>query len=507
MRASASPGRLIMVSNRLPFLLSQDEGGAWTLLPGAGGLVSALEPVLRNRGGLWVGWPGTTREVPHLRQLLRNATRDQGYGFRPVILSQREFEDYYQGYANESLWPLFHDLQSHCAFKPEYWHAYRDVNRRFAEVVADSASPADFIWVHDYQLGYVGQALRELGLGNRLGFFLHIPFPPPDIFLKLPERNAFLKALLVFDLLGFQTQRDRRNFVQCVRTLVKNARVRAMGSLHTVQVDDREVNVAAFPIGIDFRSFARRAAASGVADLTRRVRGELAGRQIILGIDRLDYTKGIPQRLEAFRRLLMQHPDVQGRVNLIQVVVPSRRGMLKYEQLKEEIDRLVGEINGQFTRSGWVPVHYIYRSLSPEELLAYYRASDIALVTPLKDGMNLVAKEFCACSVGNDSVLVLSQFAGAAAQLGRHALVVNPYDVEQTAAAIYQAFVMPPEERRVRMRSLRRSVRAQDIFWWVDSFMRAAINKELRDFPILEDYIPERDGPDEVGSSGEPRAH
>jgi trehalose 6-phosphate synthase len=312
--------------------------------------------------------------------------------------------------------------------------------------------------------------------------------------MKLPERQTLLTSLLSYDLVGFQTQRDRRNFIQCVRTLIKNARVRVEENLHVIRTEDLEMRVGSFPIGIDEAAMAARAGSPEVEQRLRSVRHRFEGRQIVLGLDRLDYTKGIPHRLQAFAELLERYPEVRRKIHLFQVVIPSRVGIPQYDQLKVEIERLVGEINGRYSEVGWVPVHYFFRSLDQTELLAFYRAASIALVTPLKDGMNLVAKEFAACCIEEDAVLILSQFAGAAAQLGRAALVINPYDIEQTADAIYTAFRMTAGERRYRMRRLRRNVRDQNVFWWVDSFMRAAIDKELRDFPVLEDYIPEHHG-------------
>ena len=483
--------RLIVVSNRLPYVLKRKPDG-WGLKAGSGGLVTALLPVLRDRGGLWIGWPGVTEPVPQLNDILQEAAADAGYSLKPVLLSSDDYDRYYNGYSNETIWPLFHDMESQCNFDPEYWHAYVKVNRRFAEAVAQEAGPADFVWIHDYQLLDVAHHLREDKNCPDLAFFLHIPFPPPDIFLKLPERQAVLDSLLAYDLVGFQTLRDRRNFIQCVRTLLRGVRVRSEGHLHSIQSAGHETHVGTFPIGIDARDFAERAASPQVEIEYRRILSHFGDRQLVLGIDRLDYTKGIPHRLRAFRDLLERFPEVRGRINLIQVVVPSREGIPRYDDLKHEIDQLVGQINGRFTQMGWVPVHYMFRSLEPRELLAFYRAAQIALVTPLKDGMNLVCKEFCACSIEEDSVLILSQFAGAAAQLGRAALVVNPYDVEQTADAIYNAYRMDAGERKYRMRRLRSNIQSQDVFWWVDSFMRAAIDKELRDFPVLEEYIPER---------------
>lgn len=489
--AAQSTKRLVVVSNRLPYVLEKRNGDRWALKPGSGGLVTALLPVLRNRGGVWIGWPGATEEAADIERVFQEAARGAGYALKPVLLTGDEIDNYYHGYSNESVWPLFHDLQSRCEFNPEYWHAYVRVNHKFAEALAHEYCPDDFVWIHDYQLMDMAHHVREMGCDVDLAFFLHIPFPAPDIFMKLPERHAILNSLLANDLVGFQTRRDRRNFIQCVRTLIKNARVRAEGHLHVVKLEDREMRVGDFPIGIDAKAFAARAAAPEVQELLTRIRSKFEGRQIVLGLDRLDYTKGIPERLRAFANLLERFPEVRGRISLFQVVVPSRVGIPKYDELKVEIERLVGEINGRYAQLGWVPVHYFFRSLEPTELLAFYRAAQIALITPLKDGMNLVAKEFCACSLEEDSVLILSQFAGAAAQLGRAALVVNPYDVEQMADAIYNAFRMSGGERRYRMKKLRRNVQSQDIFWWVDSFMRAAIDKELRDFPVLEEYIPE----------------
>ena len=488
-------GRLIVVSNRLPVVLESD-GGRWRAKPGSGGLVTALLPVLRDRGGMWIGWPGTSDEHAGLDEALAAVAHDAGYALRAVPLNHDEVEKFYQGFANEIIWPLFHDLHSLCNFDPAYWHTYTEVNHRYARIVAENTRPGDFIWVHDYHLMSVAAELRRLGHASRLAFFLHIPFPSLDIFLKLPWRFHILRALLEYDLVGFQTLRDRRNFVQCVRALFDDVAVHGKGQVLTLRANGHELRIGSFPISIDYQAFARHAADPEVTALAATLRDALPNRQLILGVDRLDYTKGIPHRLEAFRNALTYYPDLHERVTLIQVVVPSREDIPQYHELKTDIERLVGEINGQFTRpGGWVPVHYVFRSLRRADLLAYYRAAQIALVTPLKDGMNLVAKEYCACSIEEECVLILSEFAGAAAQMQKGALLVNPYDIEGVADAIVRAFHMPAEERRARMRRLRRGVREQDIFWWVDSFLRAAIAKDLSAFPLPADYAPR----DELG--------
>ena len=494
--SSGPSQRLIVVSNRLPYTLAKKKG-EWTLKPGSGGLVTALLPVLRDRGGVWIGWSGATGKSASLDDAFGRVSRGTGFKLKPIALTAEEVDQYYHGYSNESIWPLFHDLQTTSVFDPVYWRTYVKVNRKFALAVAEETDEDDFVWVHDYQLMDVAHHLREAGRKANLAFYLHIPFPSPDIFMKLPERQAVLSSLLAYDLVGFQTQRDRRNFVQCVRVLVKNAQVRIENQLHVVRVDDNLTRVGSFPIGIDANTMAQAAASPEVEEMYQGIKARSGDRQTIFGLDRLDYTKGIPERILAYANMLERFPELRRRLHLFQVVVPSREGIQKYDELRTEIERLVGHVNGRFADIDWVPIRYLFRSLTKTELLAFYRAADIALITPLKDGMNLEAKEFCACNLEEDAVLVLSQFAGAAAQLGRAAMVVNPYDVEQTADALYHSFRMTPSERRYRMRRLRKNVRTQDVFWWVDSFMRAAIDRELHDYPVLHEYIPEHyEGPE-----------
>jgi len=483
---------LLVVSNRLPFVFDREADGSWRAKGGAGGLVSALVPVLRNRGGTWIGWPGTADTGEGLEAAVTGAGERSGFALKPVMLSDDEVQGFYQGFANEVIWPLFHDLQMLCVFKPEYWRTYKEVNRKFAQAVLAAGSPNDFVWVHDYHLMNVALEARALGCRARLGFFLHIPFPSPDIFFKLPWRQPLLHALLQYDLIGFQTLRDRRNFMQCLRMLVPEVEVQGKGLVITVRAGARETRVGSFPISIDYAAFARQAAAPEVAQRAQELHRLLPNRELMLGVDRLDYTKGIPERLHAFANALDRYPELRERVSLIQVVVPSRVDIPEYHELKARIEQLVGEINGRFVRpGGWVPIWYVYSSLTRTDLLAYYRAADIAFITPLKDGMNLVAKEYCACSIEEDCVLILSEFAGAAAQLERWALLVNPYDIESVADTIRRAHTMTREERAGRMRRMRRAVREHDIFRWVDSFLQAAIARDLTAFPAPDDYVPE----------------
>lgn len=492
MSANQEDGRrLIIASNRLPVVLARDGDGSWRVTPGSGGLVTALAPVLRNRGGVWIGWNGVVQEDGgDDRDLLTSLSGTAGYTLEPVPLSAEERDDHYCGFSNEIIWPLFHDLVYHANFEPRYWRAHVAVNRKFAAAIAQQPGGDRFIWVHDYHLMLVAQELRAMGVSDRIGFFLHIPFPPLDIYQKLPWRNEILRALLNYDLVGFQTQRDRRNFANCVQALRPGVRITGKGQVVSARIEDREVRLGTFPIGIDFNEFAGKAGTREVADAAWYVHENLPNRQLILGVDRLDYSKGIPDRLKAYANFLERHPEMHGKVSFIQVVVPSRMEVGRYAALRDEIEQLIGHINGRFTSSGWVPIHYTFRSLDRTELLGYYRSCEVALITPLKDGMNLVAKEYCASSVEEECVLILSESAGAAAQLRVGALLVNPHDLERVADAIHQALTMPTEERRERMRKLRRVVRERDVFWWVDLFLRAAFATDLSGFPLLDEQGP-----------------
>jgi trehalose 6-phosphate synthase len=481
--------RLVVVSNRLPIVLKLDEEGEWQVEPGAGGLVTALAPVLRDRGGLWIGWPGTTDE--RAMAAIRGAgPAGIGYNLEPVLLSQEELEKYYYGFSNEILWPLFHDLPGRCNFDPAYWPVYRGANRRFAKAIERSTREDDYVWVQDYHLLLVAQELRQLGLERKIGFFLHIPFPPPDLFMKLPWRFQILEAMLEYDLLGFQTARDLRNFIQCIRSSIPNTHITSRRMAASVTFNNRTLRLGAFSIGIDYEKFIQQTRSQAVEDRAWYIHEDLPERKLILGVDRLDYTKGIPQRIQSLANALERYPDLRRKVTFIQVVVPSREEVPEYQELKARVEQLVGQVNGQFTTSGWTPIHYIYRPLDLTELVAYYRTCEIALITPLKDGMNLVAKEYCACSV-DDGCLILSEFAGAAAQLQHGALLVNPYDIEGVANAIHQAFVMDRAERLTRMRRLRRNVARQTVFAWVDSFLQAAISRGLQSFPQVDFFVPQ----------------
>lgn len=484
--------RIVMVSNRLPISLYKDEQNAIQVKQGAGGLVTALVPLLNRRNGLWIGWPGTT-EIS-LEEIEKNERvfRDKiGFDISPVILSENQWEMYYNGFSNEIIWPLFHDLQSDCNFDPKYWNVYKEVNKKFAEQIIKKTGENDFIWVHDYHLILTAQELRKKGFDSKLAFFLHIPFPPLDVFLKLPWRFEFLKGLLEYDLVGFQTMRDKRNFIQCIKTLMPHIQSSKTKSMHTYTLENHSCNVSVFPISIDFNGVVEIAKGEDVAKRAWYNKEKLPHEKIIFSVDRLDVTKGITYRLRAIEHLLEKHPELHRHISFIELVQPSRIDIPIYQKLKNEIDRLVGEINSRFTNNEWVPIKYMYRTMSREELISYYQIADVCLVTPFKDGMNLVSKEYPAARIHDDGVLVLSEFAGAAAQLHHNAMLVNPYDVEGISNTLYQAIKQTKEEQNKHMSKMRESIKAHDIYWWIDSFLEAAFEQNLKSFQMIHEYLPE----------------
>jgi trehalose 6-phosphate synthase/phosphatase len=457
--------RLIVVSNRLPFTLKRASDG-WRTERSTGGLATAMGPILERMHGLWIGWSGDASDAADAkrRKLLDRWAERQRY--HAVDLPPDVVEGFYEGYANQAIWPLFHYFPLLMKFDPEHWRAYIEANRRFRDVVLEHYRPGDLIWIHDYQLMLLPQLLREALPDARIGFFLHIPFPSSAVFRLLPRRDELLRGLLGADYIAFHTYGYLQNF--------RASTLRILGidsSMDRVEIGGRTVRLDALPIGIAPEEFTSLLETD---DETRNRRMEIQqrfkNRHLLLSVDRLDYTKGIPERLRAFRRLLRQAPDLRGRAVLLQVAVPSREVITMYKELRQEVDELVGKINGEFSTPDWTPIVYLRRGIPRSELVALYAAADLAWVTPLRDGLNLVAKEYVACQRDRAGVLVLSEFAGAAAEMGE-ALLVNPYDEERTAETIERALSLSVEERRERMSALYKRVVRNNVFAWSDRFI------------------------------------
>jgi len=448
--------RLIVVSNRVGPL--KDTGRA-------GGLAVALVDTLNATGGIWFGWSGEVSEEGTFGNLKREGTRK--VSLVTLDMTPADHDEFYVGFANESLWPVLHYRLDLAAFDRRLEEGYRRVNARFAARLRPMIEPGDTIWVHDYHFFPFGAELRAMEVNNPIGFFLHIPFPPPEVLAALPSAATMVRRMLAYDVIGFQTTRDAANF----RRFVTEELGLAEGADESFLVDGRKVVARAFPIGIDAAGFARQATTVEARRQTHRLEKLLAGRQQIIGVDRIDYSKGLPQRFRAFERLLEDYPENRGRVSLMQVAPPSRSELDAYADIRSELEELAGNINGRFADLDWTPIRYMTRGFTRRALAGIYRASRIALVTPLRDGMNLVAKEFVAAQRAEDpGVVVLSRFAGAAETM-REALIVNPFSAEGVAASLQTALNMPLDERRDRWQAMFDRICENDAAAWSREFL------------------------------------
>jgi trehalose 6-phosphate synthase len=468
---SPGPRRpLVVLANRLPVKQGPD---GWEA--SSGGLVTALRPVMDETGGAWIGWDDDAEGVP---------PRVEGLGcdLHAVPLTAAQVQGHYHGFSNRTIWPLFHDLVVEPVIERRWWRAYQDVNRRFAEAAAgviEETEPAPLLWVQDYHLMVLPELLRAISPRSPIGFFLHIPFPPPELVARLPWRDQLLHGMLAADAVGFHTVRYRDNFVRSVQQLFTG--VTALGDTIALP-DGRHVRAVAHPISIDAQEFAELAVSPETEKELADLQDQFEGRRVFLGVDRLDYTKGIRHRLQSIELLLERNPRLRSEVAFVQIAVPSRDDVKEYRDLREQVETEVGRINGRFTEPGHdVPVHYLYRGVPRESLAAYYRMADVMCITPLKDGMNLVAKEFVTVQAasGGSGALLLSEFAGTALEFGDDAVRCNPFDVEGTSYLMESLLDLDEDDRRGRIGRMAEIVRGNDVFRWVED--------ELRDIELGHD--------------------
>ncbi|WP_321996721.1 bifunctional alpha,alpha-trehalose-phosphate synthase (UDP-forming)/trehalose-phosphatase [Draconibacterium orientale] len=470
--------RLIIASNRLPVMINRSADGM-TITSSAGGLATGLKSYHKDSDSVWIGWPGVMPETKkEEKEVIGLLETEQCL---PVFLNEELISNYYDGFSNATLWPLFHYFAEFTEFNESYWESYCKVNEMFADTIIENAEEGDVVWVHDYQLLLLPNILRERRPDLTIGFFLHIPFPSYELIRILPWREQIVNGLLGADLIGFHTYDYARHFISSVKRLLGHE-----VDFNQIKLENRQVMIDVFPMGIDYEKFESHALevqSKPIQDRSKehqdidRFLLSMPNRKLILSIDRLDYTKGIPQRLNAFREFLVKHPDYREQVSLIMLTVPSRTDVEQYQNLKNEIDVLVGNINGEFGTLNWNPVIYFYRSVPFENLIELYSSADVALLTPLRDGMNLVAKEYIASKVNKKGVLILSEMAGASKELGE-AISVNPNNIPDTADAIYRALTKPDKEMEKAISAMQQRIKRYDIHKWASEFMKA-LNKTI----------------------------
>ncbi len=476
--------RLLIVSNRLPVSITK-RGRNLSFQPSAGGLATGLSSFCSSHDSLWFGWPGISKDILSKKQRLQITQSLKKRSCCPVFLSAKEVRNYYQGFSNKTIWPLFHYFQFYTIYENRYWQAYKRVNKDFCEAVLKRAKSGDCIWIHDYQLMLLPALIREKLPDAKIGFFLHIPFPSFELFRFLPWREEILRGLLGADLIGFHTYDYVRHFLSSAARIIG-----VEHSMGLVAMDNRILKVDAFPMGIDYEKFSTAPEDSKVRKNLETIRKKVGDRKIIISIDRLDYTKGIIQRIEAFDLFLLQNPQYKEKVTLIVLAVPSRTGVERYIELRQRLESLVGRINGEHGTIGWVPIWYLYRFVPFERLVALYNIADVALVTPLRDGMNLIAKEFIATKRNGKGVLILSEMAGAVSELGE-AVVVNAHNKAAIIEAIKKALEMPVEEQVERNRLMQSRLSRYNVTRWAQDFKQTLIDVKKTQQKLSVRYLNE----------------
>jgi alpha,alpha-trehalose-phosphate synthase [UDP-forming] len=471
-------GRLVIVSNREPYTIKY-HGKDICLEKTPGGLVSALDPVLRERNGLWICWEGATKKIAEFDDVsvldddIDWEALELPYQIQSVSLSEKEINHYYYGYANTRIWPLFHYFVSRCNFFDERdWPSYLSANQKFADVVVEHTSDNDWIWVQDYHLLLVPEMVRLQAENRKIAFFLHIPFPAVEVFKALPRRDIILRGLLGSDLIGFHVPEYVEYFLDAVERLLPPSEAQVDHARGCVFYQGRTIQVKSFPISIDFMQIETMASSEEIQKKVKKLKEDYGEQKIGLSVNRLDYSKGILENLESIRLFFEKYPAYKKRFCFIQIAAPTRTEVPEYQKMKEEIDQAVGRINGFLAEDNWVPIHYFYRSFPMDDILPYFILADVAMVTPLRDGMNLVAKEYCAAKIDLNGVLLLSEFTGAASEL-KEAMLINPFYIEHVADTLHEALHLPAVIREDKMYALRENIRQNDIHYWVNCFMDA----------------------------------
>ena len=475
--------KILIIANRLPVKIERTED-SFVVKRSEGGLATGLGSLETDAEMHWVGWPGVHVDDENEKQEITEKLNELNY--HPVFLSGEQIENYYEGYSNSTIWPLCHYFFAYIQYKAEYWEAYRQVNTLFCEEALPFIEDDDIVWIQDYQLMLLPKKIRDKKPKVNIGYFHHIPFPSNELFRVLPEREQVLEGLLGADLIGFHTHDYMRHFISAIyRVLDLNC------NLDEISLKDRIVHVDAFPMGINYEQYHRAPSLPEVKKISKRLIEELGNQTIVLSVDRLDYSKGILHRLNGFANFLENHPEYHKKVSLAMIVVPSRDAVDRYADLKTRIDQYIGKINGMYSTLGWTPVYYFYQSFPFNELVALYDIADIAMVTPLRDGMNLVAKEYLATKRGKPGVLILSEMAGAAIEL-TDAIIINPNDTQEIEAAILQALTMPKKEQRIRLNNMQKRISTQTVKKWANDFVKELLYISKQNNEIFQKIVGKR---------------
>ena len=460
--------RLIIVSNRVPYNITRIRNEL-VYKKSVGGLVTALDPILRKTGGLWIGWSGLAGNSKFVEKKVNvSGETNVSYELKLVNLSHDEIIDSYRGFSNRTIWPLFHGFIFQSYFDATYWRSYQKTNRKFANEVLQEATEDDIIWVHDYHLALVPGILRNKNDKLKILYFLHIPFPNYETFRVLPWASEVIEGILGSNLIGFQTRRDAINFLACCKDILG---LEVDFYKFIVRFHNRFIHIINVPISIDYNHFFNCANKQETIKLENRIKKSLKNIKVVLSVERLDYTKGIKERIRAIDYFFETYPEYKEKIIFLQIVVPSRSKVEEYITFKKEIDEMIGKINGKYSQEMWSPITYIYKSFSQEKLISYYKVSDICLVTSLRDGMNLIAKEYVACKIGGSGVLILSKFAGAVEEMKERAVLINPYYIEEIANKIKLALEFDENEKVQNMIALQEQVKQNDVFKWCKSFL------------------------------------
>ncbi len=480
---------IILVSALLPVSVKDIKKGEYEVSISPGGMITTLSQSIKDRKVKWFGWYGFKKHSRKIEELVINTGRDKGLDLAPVSLTEDEVEKFFNMFSNGVIWPLFHGFVEYCRFEESYWNYYRKVNEKFAQKILASIKRDSTVWVHDYHFFLLPKYIKAKNQNAKVNFFLHIPFPSPELFLKLPWRKEIVEGMLNFDFIGFHTEVDKTNFTEVVKQIYP-VKERVYKNYVDIFINERKVRVSAIPISIDFKKYEDTAKSKEVESLYRDLKEKYKNMFLILSIDRIDYTKGLVEKLNAYKRFLEKYPEYRKKVVMLVSTAPNVKKLPEYELLEKEFHHKIAEINGTIGTEEWRPVLFINKRLAFKELIAYYRASDVCFIASIKDGLNIVCKEFAASNIDHTGTILLSEFAGASTEIGKYVQLINPYDTESTADAIKTALEQNKKEKEKNMKNLRKHIEEFNIFWWVDAYFKLSEGKKLDKFPELSNYYP-----------------